>query len=54
MLGLKLLVKSEDVIFIFFFLISIFDNSIGDGGFEPWFFLVKNNKFLTWKNDLAT
>lgn len=53
MLGLKLLVKSEDVIFIFF-LISIFENSIGEGGFEPWFFLVKNNKFLTWKNDLAT
>lgn len=53
MLGLKLLVKSEDVIFIFF-LISIFENSIGEGGFEPWFFLVKKNKFLTWKNDLAT
>ena len=53
MLGLKLLVKSEDVIFIFF-LILIFDNSIGEEGFKPWFFLVKKNKFLTWKSDLAT
>jgi len=52
MLGLILLVKFEDVIFIFF-LILIFDHSIREGKISTLIFLIKKNKFLKRRSDLA-